>query len=245
MKGLQAGTTLVTGASRGIGKAIADRLSAAGATVIGTATTVEGAARITERLADSGGRGLVLDLGEVESVDALLSELKGGEPVTVLVNNAAVTRDRLALRMGDNDWNTVLRTNLDGVFRLTRGCLRGMTRLRWGRIISISSVVGSMGNPGQTNYAASKAGLEGFSRALAAEIAGRGITVNCIAPGFMATDMTDMLDDEQKAKLLTRIPAGRFGNPSEVAELVGFLSSDEAGYITGANIHINGGMYMA
>lgn len=245
MMQLQEQTALVTGASRGIGRAVAERLGRAGARVLGTATGEAGAAAITEHLAATGGRGLVLDLGAPDSVDGLLAELKAQDgPVTLLVNNAAVVRDNIALRMKDAQWDTVLRTNLDGVFRLTRGCLRGMLQARYGRIVSLSSVVAGMGNPGQSNYAAAKAGLEGFSRALAAELAGRNITVNCVAPGFIATDMTAALQDEQKSALLARIPARRFGEPREVAELVGFLCSAEAGYITGETVHINGGMYM-
>lgn len=239
----EAELALVTGASRGIGRATAERLAGKGLRVIGTATSQAGADAITEGI--EGAEGLVLDLALPESIEALLEALKGRGQVSVLVNNAALTRDNIFLRMKDEEWRSVLGANLDGVFRLTRGCLRAMVRARRGRIINISSVVASMGNPGQTNYAASKSGLEGFSRALAAEVAGRGITVNCIAPGFIATDMTRALNDDQRQALLARIPAGRFGEAAEVAGLVSFLSSDEAGYITGETVQINGGMYMA
>lgn len=236
---------VVTGASRGIGKGIATALAAEGAEVIGTATTDAGAQAITESLAGKG-RGYALDVSSQQSVDAFFEAIKGNhEAPTILVNNAGITRDNLALRMKAEEWDQVIDTNLGSVFRVTKACLRGMTRARWGRVINISSVVGSMGNPGQSNYAAAKAGMEGYSRALASELASRGITVNCIAPGFIATDMTDALPEDQKAALLSRIPAGRLGDVLEIAALVVFLAGDGAGYITGETIHINGGMYMS
>ena len=234
---------LVTGASRGIGKAIAAALAAERAEVIGTATSDNGAAAITRSLAGQG-KGYVLDVSDPSSVSEFFEAIKDHEAPAILVNNAGITRDNLALRMKDEEWEAVINTNLSAVYRVTKSCLRGMTRARWGRVINISSVVGSMGNPGQSNYAAAKAGMEGYSRALASELASRGITVNCIAPGFIATDMTEALNEEQKGVLLARVPAGRFGDASEVAALVVFLAGDNAGYITGETIHVNGGMYM-
>lgn len=234
---------LVTGASRGIGKAIAAALAAAGAEVIGTSTTQGGANAITESLAGKGG-GYVLDVSETDSIAAFFEAIKEREPPAILVNNAGITRDNLALRMKDEEWDAVITTNLSAIYRVTKGCLRAMTKARWGRIINISSVVGSMGNPGQSNYAAAKAGIEGYSRALASELGSRGITVNCVAPGIISTDMTEALAEEQKASLLSHVPAGRLGEASEVAALVVFLAGDNAGYITGETIHVNGGMYM-
>jgi 3-oxoacyl-[acyl-carrier protein] reductase len=239
---------VVTGASRGIGKAIALELGKRGVIVIGTATSAEGAARITTWLHEASieGRGYVLDVGSPESVDTFCTQAQTDfGTVEILVNNAGITRDNLMLRMKEDEWSTVINTNLSSVFRMTRALLRGMTKSRWGRIISISSVVGSSGNPGQANYAAAKAGLEGFSRALAHEIGSRGITVNCVAPGFIDTDMTKDLSAEHAEVLLAKIPLGRYGQPEEIAAVVGFLASAEAGYVTGETIHANGGMYMA
>ncbi len=236
---------LVTGASRGIGRAIATALAQADYEVLGTATTPAGAAEITSLLAATGGKGYTLNLADPDSIQALLQAIKAGhEAPLVLVNNAGITSDNLALRMKEVEWDAVITTNLSGVFRVTKGLLRGMTKARWGRIINLSSVIGSMGNPGQSNYAAAKAGIEGYGRSLAAELGGRGITVNAIAPGLVATDMTAALDEAQKATLVSRIPVGRLGTPEEVAGLCVYLASEAAGYITGATIHINGGMYM-
>jgi 3-oxoacyl-[acyl-carrier protein] reductase len=237
-------TALVTGASRGIGRAIARRLALEGAFVLGTATTPGGAQGIDAELG-AGGRGMVLDVTDQASVDALFERIAAEfDPPLVLVNNAGVTRDALALRMKSDDWARVIETNLNSVYRVTSGCLRAMTRARWGRVISISSVVGSMGNPGQTNYAAAKAGMQGYSRALAAELGSRGITVNCVAPGLIETDMTTALQPDQRDALLRQVPVGRFGQPEEVAALVAFLASEQAAYISGETIHINGAMYM-
>lgn len=237
---------LVTGASRGIGAAIADQLSEMGITVIGTATSDKGAAAIDQRLSakPTAGAGLCLnvtDAAQLADVVAQITE-KYGAP-TVLVNNAGITADNLLLRMSDEEWDSVIQTNLNSVFRLSKACLRGMTKARWGRIVNISSIVGSMGNPGQCNYAASKAGVAGFSRSLAKEVGARGITVNTIAPGFIDTDMTKALNDEQRNTMLANVPSKRFGEPQEIADLVAFLVSS-GGYITGETIHINGGMYM-
>jgi 3-oxoacyl-[acyl-carrier protein] reductase len=236
---------IVTGASRGIGKSIASKLVQEGFEVIGTATTGAGAQGITRSLGGDN-KGYVLNVASTESVSEFFSTIKEIHAAPqVLVNNAGVTRDNLALRMKEEEWDSVIDTNLSSVYRVTKACLRGMTRARWGRIINISSVVGSMGNPGQSNYAAAKAGMEGYSRSLASELGSRGITVNCIAPGFISTDMTNELPKEQKEILLSRVPAGRLGESSEVAALVAFLASDVAGYINGETIHINGGMYMS
>ncbi len=234
---------VVTGASRGIGKAIAEHLVEAGHFVVGTATTEDGAKGISENL--SNGRGEVLDVSDEASIEAFFSAISDLDAPTILVNNAGITRDNIALRMKGDEWQDVISTNLTSVYHIAKGCMRGMTKARWGRIINISSVVGSMGNPGQSNYAAAKAGMEGYSRALAAELGSRNITVNAIAPGFIQTDMTDDLPEDQQAALLTRVPLGRLGEAAEVAALVAFLASDAAGYITGETIHINGGMYMA
>jgi 3-oxoacyl-[acyl-carrier protein] reductase len=237
---------LVTGASRGIGRAIALELAARGATVVGTATTEAGAQGITAALAAHGGRGVVLNVTDVAGCEALLEALAketvGGPHI--LVNNAGITRDNLAMRMKDDDWDAVLQTNLSAVFRLSRGVMRGMMKARWGRIINITSVVGSSGNPGQANYAAAKAGVAGMSRALARELGSRGVTVNCVAPGFIETDMTSALDEGQTAALLGQIPLGRLGSASDIAHAVAFLASPQAGYITGTTLHVNGGMYM-
>ena len=234
---------VVTGASRGIGKAIAEELVRAGHFVVGTATSEAGASGISENL--SNGRGEVLNVSDEASIEAFFSAIGDLDAPTILVNNAGITRDNIALRMKEAEWQDVINTNLNSVYRVAKGCLRGMTKARWGRIINISSVVGSMGNPGQSNYAAAKAGMEGYSRALAAELGSRNITVNAIAPGFIQTDMTDELPDDQQEALLARVPLGRLGGAEEVAALVSFLSSESAGYITGETIHINGGMYMA
>lgn len=239
---------VVSGASRGIGKAIALELAGRGAVVIGTATSAAGAENISAYLQAAGnsGRGYCLDVASDESVATFCTQVQENHgTVEILVNNAGITRDNLLLRMKEEEWSAVINTNLSSVFRMTRALLRGMTKARWGRIINISSVVGSSGNPGQANYAAAKAGLEGFSRALAMEIGSRGITVNCIAPGFIDTDMTRELSPEQGQALLARIPLGRYGQPEEIAAVAGFLASAEAAYVTGETIHANGGMYMA
>ena len=236
-------TALVTGASRGIGKAIAKKLAADGYRVLGTATTEAGAEGITANIA--GGQGYVLNLADRDSIDGMFDTLKGVETPLILVNNAGITRDNIALRMKDDEWDDVINTNLSALFRMTKHCLRGMTKARWGRIINLTSVVGAMGNAGQSNYAAAKAGIVGYSKSLAAELGSRGITVNCVAPGLIGTDMTDELTDEQRQAMLDRIPLGRLGDVSEVAALTAFLASDAAGYVTGETIHINGGMYMS
>lgn len=238
---------LVTGASRGIGKAIALELVRRGAVVVGTATTEAGAEAISAYLKEAGnsGRGYALNVADATSIESTLAAITSevGAPL-ILVNNAGITKDNLMLRMKDDEWDGVINTNLTSIYRMSKACLKGMTKERWGRIISISSVVGSMGNAGQANYAAAKAGLEGFSRALAREIGSRNITVNAVAPGFIATDMTHVLPEEQKEKLLGSIPAGRLGQPEEIAAAVGFLASAEASYVTGVTLHVNGGMYM-
>ena len=240
------GIALVTGASRGIGKAIADRLAAASFTVIGTATTEQGAAGIDARLNPAGGAGLVLDVSDQSSVDAALAQINTqfGAPL-VLVNNAGITRDNILMRMKPEEWDSVVQTNLSSIYRLSKACLRGMTKARWGRIVTITSVVGSMGNAGQSNYAATKAGAEGFTRALAREVGSRAITVNAVAPGFIDTDMTRELPSDNRDALLGQIPLGRLGQPDEIAETVCFLVGDGAAYITGETIHVNGGMHMA
>jgi len=240
-------TCLVTGASRGIGAAIADKLAADGHFVVGTATTQEGAARISTRLAAAGARGagMVLDVSSSASIDALLEAIAESHGVPlILVNNAGITRDNLLMRMKDAEWDKVIDTNLGSIYRLSKAVLRGMTKARWGRIVNVSSVVASMGNGGQTNYAASKAGMEGFSRSLAREIGSRGITVNCVAPGFIDTDMTRELPESNRAKLLEQISLGRLGDAAEVAAVVAFLASESAGYVTGETVHVNGGLYM-
>jgi 3-oxoacyl-[acyl-carrier protein] reductase len=236
---------LVTGATRGIGAAIADRLSREGARVIGTATTPEGAARITESLAARGGRGAVLDVVKPDSVAALLADIEAKEgAIGILCNNAGITRDTLLLRMKEEDWDAVIDTNLASVFRLSKAVLRGMMKARHGRIVSITSVVGLTGNPGQANYAAAKAGIIGFTKSLAREVGSRGITVNAIAPGFIDTDMTKALAEAQRASLNAQIPLGRLGQPADIAAAVAFLCSADGAYITGETLHVNGGMYM-
>lgn len=239
---------LITGASRGIGKATALALGHQGMFVAGTATTEAGAEAITAFLREEGveGQGLVADVSDADSVAALLVEIAtlAGLPV-VVVNNAGVTRDNLLLRMKAEEWDAVVNTNLNSMYRVCKACLKGMTKARFGRIINISSVVGSSGNAGQTNYAATKAGIEGFTRSLAKEIGSRGITVNAVAPGFIETDMTDALPEEQKLALLGQVPLGRLGRPEEIANVVAFLASDQGSYITGETLHVNGGMYMA
>jgi 3-oxoacyl-[acyl-carrier protein] reductase len=240
--------TLVTGASRGIGAAIAKMLGTQGATVIGTATTASGAEAITAALkaANVKGMGLALDVTKPEQVDVVLKQIaeQYGE-VSILVNNAGITKDTLLMRMKDEDWDAVLNTNLKSVFRMSQAVLRPMMKARQGRIINISSVVGHMGNAGQTNYAAAKAGMTGFTKSLAAEVGGRGITVNCVAPGFIETDMTAELPEEIKTQMLARVPLARLGNVDEIAATVAFLASPNAAYITGETIHVNGGMYCA
>ena len=237
---------LVTGASRGIGAAIAARLAADGARVIGTATTPAGAARITESLWDRCRRGAVLDVTSQQSVDALLADIDATDgAVGILCNNAGITRDTLLLRMKEDDWEAVMQTNLASVFRLSKAVLRGMMKARKGRIISIASIVGLTGNPGQANYAAAKAGMIGFSKSLAREVGSRNITVNVIAPGFIDTDMTRSLSDAQKAALNAQIPLSRLGQPADIAAAVAFLASPDASYITGETLHVNGGMLMA
>lgn len=235
---------LVTGASRGIGKAIAEELVSKGFTVIGTATSENGANAISAYLGENG-KGLVLNVTSLESINNVLEQIKQqfGD-IDVLVNNAGITRDNLMMRMKEEDWDIILQTNLSSVFHLSKAVLRSMMKKRFGRIISIGSVVGSMGNPGQANYCAAKAGIIGFSKALAKEVASRGVTVNVVAPGFIATDMTDALTEEQKAATLSQVPAGRLGDPKDIAKAVAFLASDDASYITGETLHVNGGMYM-
>jgi len=236
---------LVTGATRGIGAAIADRLCRDGARVVGTATTPEGAARIGERMAALGGRGAVLDVVNPESVAALLADIEAKEgAIGILCNNAGITRDTLLLRMKEEDWDAVIDTNLASVFRLSKAVLRGMMKARKGRIVSITSVVGLTGNPGQANYAAAKAGIIGFTKSLAREVGSRGITVNAIAPGFIDTDMTRALAEAQRASLNAQIPLGRLGQPADIAAAVAFLCSADGAYITGETLHVNGGMYM-
>ncbi|HEB63167.1 MAG TPA: 3-oxoacyl-ACP reductase FabG [Gammaproteobacteria bacterium] len=238
---------LVTGASRGIGRAIALELAGQGATVAGTATSMAGAEKITQYFKDSGfnGLGVVLNVNESDSISAALKIVTDsfGSP-SILVNNAGITRDNLMMRMKDDEWNDIIDTNLSSAFHLIKACLRPMMKARSGRIISITSVVGAMGNAGQTNYAAAKAGLVGLSKSLAREVGSRGITVNCIAPGFIDTDMTKGLPDAQKDALLTNVPVGRLGRPEEIAAAVAFLASPAAAYITGETLHINGGMHM-
>lgn len=242
---LEGEIALVTGASRGIGQAIATELAERGATVIGTATTEKGAESISAYLSGYGGAGRVLDVCDAESIKELVSAVgKAFAPVSILVNNAGITRDNLMMRMKDEEWDSVINTNLSAVFRVSKACLRGMMKQRKGRIINIASVVGLTGNPGQANYAAAKAGLLGFGKSLAREIGSRGITVNTIAPGFIDTDMTRALPDEQRDALLKEIALGRLGQAQEIAKAVAFLASGDAAYITGETLNVNGGMYM-
>lgn len=244
---LQGQIALVTGASRGIGKAVALELARLGATVVGTATSEDGAGKISAYFAEAGakGRGALLEVRDQAQVDALIAALdKEFGAVSILVNNAGITRDNLAMRMKDDEWDAVIDTNLKAVFRLSKAVMRGMMKARTGRIINITSVVGHAGNPGQANYCAAKAGVSGMTRSLARELGSRNITVNCVAPGFIDTDMTKALDDKQKEGLLSNIPLGRLGSPEDIAAAVAFLASPAAGYVTGSTIHVNGGMYM-
>ncbi len=245
--GIEGKVALVTGATRGIGKAIAQRLAREGAIVVGTATSESGASSISAYLEEMGanGQGVVLNVTQPDAIEALVDAIakQFGTP-QILVNNAGITRDNLMLRMKEQEWDDVIDTNLTSIFRLAKACLKGMTRARWGRIVSIGSIVGSMGNAGQANYAAAKAGLEGFSRALAKEVGSRNITVNTVAPGFIDTDMTKDLPAANKEAMLSQIPAGRLGMPEEIAAAVAFLVSQEAAYVTGATLPVNGGMYM-
>jgi 3-oxoacyl-[acyl-carrier protein] reductase len=245
---LQGKTALVTGASRGIGQAIALHLGRAGATVIGTATSDAGATAIGDYLREAGvaGTGMKLDVTDVAEVDAVIAAINAqfGE-IAILVNNAGITRDNLLMRMKDSEWDDIIATNLSSVFRLSRAVLRGMMKARSGRIISIASVVGAMGNPGQTNYSAAKAGIMGFTKSLAREVGSRNITVNCVAPGFIDTDMTRALPDAQRQALLEHIPLGRLGSVDDIANAVAFLAGPAAAYISGTTLHVNGGMYMA
>lgn len=235
---------LVTGASRGIGRAIAEGFAAQGATVVGTATSEKGAAAISEYLAGKG-KGMVLDVSKQESIDAVLEAIKNefGD-VAILVNNAGITRDGLLMRMKDEDWDAIMETNLTSVYRMSKAVMRSMMKARWGRIVNISSVVGLSGNPGQCNYSAAKAGVIGFTKSMAREVASRGITVNAVAPGFIATDMTSVLSDDVKNALLAGVPCGRLGDPTDIANAVLYLASDGASYVTGETINVNGGMLM-
>ncbi|QBQ55411.1 3-oxoacyl-ACP reductase FabG [Nitrosococcus wardiae] len=244
---LEGKVALVTGTSRGIGRAIAEALALQGATVAGTATSTTGADGFTAFLAEQGwpGVGVVLDVSKPDSIDSALAAIAEqlGAPA-ILVNNAGITCDNLLMRMKDEEWESIINTNLTSVYRLSKGCLRGMIKARWGRIINITSVTGVMGNAGQTNYAAAKAGMIGFTKALAREVGARGVTVNAVAPGFIDTDMTRALDNSQREGLLAQIPLNRLGKAQEVAAAVAFLASPEAGYITGETLHVNGGLYM-
>jgi 3-oxoacyl-[acyl-carrier protein] reductase len=238
---------LVTGATRGIGRAIALELGKRGATIAGTATSDEGAAQISAYLAEAGikGKGIALNVCDAGQTDSVLADIaKEFGAISILVNNAGITRDNLSMRMGDDEWDAVIDTNLKAVFRLSRGVMRGMMKARFGRIVNITSVVGYSGNPGQANYCAAKAGVAGMSRSLARELGSRNITVNCVAPGFIATDMTHALTEEQKQAMLATIPLGRAGSPEDIAGAVGFLVSPAAAYVTGTTVHVNGGMFM-
>ena len=236
---------LVTGASRGIGAAIASALADHGCHVVGTATSESGANMISEKLMDRGGVGRVLNVTDPDSIARLMESVRPemGDPL-ILINNAGITQDNILMRMKDDEWNNVIDTNLNALFRLTKACVRGMTKARWGRVVNVTSVVGSMGNPGQSNYAATKAGAEGMARSLAKELGSRSITVNCVAPGFIDTDMTKALDEAQRQALAAQIPLSRLGEPADIAAVVAFLVSDAAQYITGETIHVNGGLYM-
>lgn len=241
---LEGKIALVTGATRGIGKAIALQLASQGATVVGTATSETGAQSISDMLAASGGRGVALDVNDVQACDSLAAELGRDGAPHILVNNAGITRDNIAMRLKDEDWQAVIDTNLSAVFRLSRAVMKAMMKARGGRIINITSVIGSIGNPGQANYAAAKAGVAGLTRALARELGSRAITVNCVAPGFIDTDMTRALNEGQTAAILGQIPLARLGDADDVAAAVAFLAGPQAGYITGTTLHVNGGMYM-
>ena len=244
---LEGKVALVTGATRGIGRAIALRLGSQGAIVVGTATSEAGAQTISDFLKEANitGTGMVLNVTDADSIETVVSEAEAnfGAPA-ILVNNAGITRDNLLMRMKDDEWNDIIDTNLTPIFKLSKRCLRAMTKARWGRIITITSVVGVMGNAGQTNYAAAKAGVIGFSKSLAREVGARGVTVNCVAPGFIDTDMTSSLSDDHKTALLTQVPVKRLGEPEEIAAAVGFLASQDAAYVTGETLNVNGGMYM-
>jgi 3-oxoacyl-[acyl-carrier protein] reductase len=244
---LEGKIALVTGATRGIGRAIALRLGTQGATVIGTATSEKGAQTISDFLkeANIAGVGMVLNVTDADSIETVVSETESqfGAP-TIIVNNAGITRDNLLIRMKDDEWNDIIETNLTPIYKLSKRCLRAMTKARWGRIITITSVVGVMGNAGQTNYAAAKAGVIGFSKSLAREVGARGVTVNTVAPGFIDTDMTSSLSDDHKNTLLQQVPVKRLGEPEEIAAAVSFLASQDSGYVTGETINVNGGMYM-
>ena len=245
---LDGNVALVTGASRGIGRAIAEKLGKTGATVVGTATSESGAAAISAYFAENGikGCGKVLNVGDSASIEILMKETVAEfGPIQVLVNNAGITRDNLLMRMKDDEWDDIINTNLSSVFRLSKACLRGMMKARHGRIISIASVVGATGNPGQCNYAAAKAGIVGFSKSLAREVGSRGITVNVVAPGFIDTDMTKALAEEQRNAMASQIPLGSLGKPEDIANAVLFLASDMGTYVTGETLHVNGGMHMA
>ncbi|UGA55782.1 3-oxoacyl-ACP reductase FabG [Vibrio sp. VB16] len=244
MRNLEGKVALVTGASRGIGRSIAELLVERGATVFGTATSESGAAAITEYLGENG-KGFKLNVTEPESITDVIKEITtnyGG--VDILVNNAGITRDNLLMRMKDDEWTDIIDTNLTSIFRLSKAVLRGMMKKRNGRIINVGSVVGTMGNAGQTNYAAAKAGVIGFTKSMAREVSSRGVTINTVSPGFIETDMTKALNDEQRAATLSQVPAGRLGDPREIAAAVAFLASPDAAYITGETLHVNGGMYM-
>ncbi|GAM73327.1 3-oxoacyl-(acyl-carrier protein) reductase [Vibrio ishigakensis] len=241
---LEGKIALVTGASRGIGRSIAETLVERGATVIGTATSENGAAAISEYLGDNG-KGMALNVTDPASIESVLKSItEEFGPLDILVNNAGITRDNLLMRMKDDEWTDIMDTNLTSIFRLSKAVLRGMMKKKCGRIINVGSVVGTMGNPGQTNYAAAKAGVIGFTKSMAREVASRGVTVNTVAPGFIETDMTKALNDEQRAATLSSVPAGRLGDPREIAAAVAFLASPDAAYITGETLHVNGGMYM-
>lgn len=244
MMNLEGKIALVTGASRGIGRAIAELLVERGATVIGTATSETGAAAISDYLGDKG-RGLALNVTDVESIEATLKAINDEfGAIDILVNSAGITRDNLLMRMKDDEWNDIIDTNLTPIYRMSKAVLRGMMKKRAGRIINVGSVVGTMGNAGQANYAAAKAGVIGFTKSMAREVASRGVTVNTVSPGFIETDMTKALNDDQRATTLANVPAGRLGDPREIASAVVFLASPEAAYITGETLHVNGGMYM-
>ncbi|ORT50336.1 3-ketoacyl-ACP reductase [Vibrio sp. qd031] len=241
---LEGKIALVTGASRGIGRAIAEALVAKGATVIGTATSENGAAAISEYLGENG-KGFALNVTDVASIETVLKGINEEfGAIDILVNNAGITRDNLLMRMKDDEWTDIMDTNLTSIFRLSKAVLRGMMKKKCGRIVNVGSVVGTMGNAGQTNYAAAKAGVIGFTKSMAREVASRGVTINTVAPGFIETDMTKALNDEQRAATLSNVPAGRLGDPKEIAAAVAFLASPEAAYITGETLHVNGGMYM-